>query len=311
MPKGQYLRSFVAPESLFIDIMMNVPLIFYGAKETGDSELERIGLAHSRTTRDRLVRSDGSTAHEGIFELSTGNFLQQSTHQGWSPESAWARGLAWSMYGFSQVYGLTGNEEFLAVAERNADFWLTHLPKDRVPYWDFRADLSQPLPWGPQKDSSAGAIAASALLDLELQTKNEGLAVVYRTTAEAMLNALVEHKYPGHCHARLGGHSQARRLPHQKEPGGRRIGNVGRLLPGRGAGQGARTNGSRKTVDSDGSGPISPRLWRRVSLAVNCLTASSVKIPGLEHRRFCAVLVTTKGNTSHACSYYRGNRLYR
>ena len=195
MPKGQYLRSFVAPESLFIDIMMNVPLIFYGAKETGDQELERVGLAHSRTTRDRLVRFDGSTAHEGIFDLGSGNFLRESTHQGWAPESAWARGLGWSMYGFSQVYALTGNEEFLAVAERNADFWLTHLPKDRVPFWDFRTDLSQPPPWGPQKDTSAGAIVASALLDLELQTKNEDLAVIYRTTAEAMLDALVEPKY--------------------------------------------------------------------------------------------------------------------
>jgi unsaturated chondroitin disaccharide hydrolase len=99
------------------------------------------------------------------------------------------------MYGFSQVYALTGLDEFLAVAERNADYWLTHLPKDHVPYWDFDADLSQPLPWGPQKDSSAGAIAASALLDLELQTKIEGRAVAYRMTAEAMLDALTEPEY--------------------------------------------------------------------------------------------------------------------
>ena len=56
------------------------------------------------------------------------------------------------------------------MAERNADFWLTHLPADHVPYWDFAADLSAPLPWGPQKDSSAAAIAASGLLDLERQT---------------------------------------------------------------------------------------------------------------------------------------------
>lgn len=195
MERGQYLRSFLAPESLFIDIMMNVPIILYAARETGDAELERVGLAHSRTTRDRLVRFDGSTAHEGIFDLKTGEFLRESTQQGASAESAWARGLAWSMYGFSQVYALTGSEEFLAVAERNADYWLTHLPADRVPYWDFKADLSRPLPWGPQKDSSAGAIAASALLDLELQTSNDDRAAIYRTTAEAMLDALVTPEY--------------------------------------------------------------------------------------------------------------------
>jgi len=189
------LCSFIGPQSLFIDIMMNVPLIFYAARETGDKQLERIATAHCRTTRDHLVRPDGSTAHEGLFDTETGAFLRQSTHQGLRADSNWARGLAWSMYGYSQVYALTGAQEWLDVAERNADFWLTHLPTDHVPYWDFAADLEQPLPWGPQKDSSAGAIAASGLLDLERQTGSLDRAVAYRQTALAMLDALVEPAY--------------------------------------------------------------------------------------------------------------------
>ncbi len=193
--KGQYLCSFIGPQSLFIDIMMNVPIIFYAARETGDKKLERIATTHCRTTRDRLVRPNGSTAHEGLFDPETGEFLEQSTRQGLRADSNWARGLAWSMYGYSQVYALTGAQERLDVAERNADFWLTHLPKDHVPYWDFAADLEQPLPWGPQKDSSAGAIAASGLLDLERQTKSLDRAVEYRQTALAMLDALTEPEY--------------------------------------------------------------------------------------------------------------------
>ncbi len=141
------------------------------------------------------MRADGSTAHEGLFDLETGAFLRHSTHQGLSADSSWARGLAWSLYGYSQVYALTGEREFLDVAERNADYWLTHLPKDHVPYWDFKADLSAPLPWGPQKDSSAAAIAASGLLDLERQTASLDRAVVYRQTALAMLDALVAPNY--------------------------------------------------------------------------------------------------------------------
>ncbi len=195
MEKGQYLRSFVSADSLFVDIMMNVPLILWVAKETDDPELERIGLAHCRTSRDRLMRPDGSMAHEAMFDLNTGEFLKQTTHQGLGPTSAWARGLGWSMYGYSQCFGITGRDEFLAVAECNADYWVSHLPPDHVPYWDFDIDMSAPLPWGPQKDTSAGAIVASALLDLELQTKEEGRAVVYRTTAEAMLDALVTPEY--------------------------------------------------------------------------------------------------------------------
>jgi unsaturated chondroitin disaccharide hydrolase len=193
--RGQYLRSFVADESLFIDIMMNVPIIFYAAKETGDAELLRIATAHCRTTRDRIVRDNGSTAHEGIFDTETGEFLRQTTHQGLRGDSAWARGLAWSLYGYSKVFALTGADEFLEVAERNAEYWLSHLSADSVPYWDFDADLSQPLPWGPQKDSSAGAIATSGLLDLARQTRLPERAEAYRNTALAMLDALVEPEY--------------------------------------------------------------------------------------------------------------------
>ena len=200
MEKGQYLRSFVAPESLFIDIMMNVPIIYYAARELAADQSEAVRLrsiadAHCTTTRDTIVREDGSTAHEGIFDPASGQFLRQTTHQGLRPNSAWARGLAWSMYGYSKCYGLTGNREWLAVAERNADYWITHLPKDHVPFWDFHADASQPPPWGAQKDTSAGVIAASALLDLERQTTSDDRARVYRDTAIAMLDALVKPEY--------------------------------------------------------------------------------------------------------------------
>lgn len=193
--KGQYLRSFLAPESLFIDIMMNVPIIFYAAIETCDPNLRRVAEAHCRTTRNTIVRPDGSTAHEGIFDLETGEFLRQSTQQGWQDRSAWARGLAWSLYGYSKVYALTGMAEFLEVSERNADYWLAHLPADKVPFWDFDADLSLPLPWGPQKESSAAAIAASGLLDLAGQTRSPEKKTAYRQTAVAMLDALVEPEY--------------------------------------------------------------------------------------------------------------------
>ena len=195
MENGQYLCSFVAPHSLFIDIMMNVPIIFYAAQETSDTELFRRATSHCRTTRDTLVRPDGSTAQEGLFDLKTGEFLRQATHQGLRADSTWARGLAWSLYGYSKVSALTSSSEFLEVAERNAKYWLEHLPVDKVPYWDFAADRSQPPPQGAQKDSSAGAIAASGLLDLAEQTKSPQRAKSYRETALTMLDALCDSQY--------------------------------------------------------------------------------------------------------------------
>ena len=95
---GQYLRSFVAEDSMFIDIMMNVGIIFYAARETGDQRLRDDRHAALRSPRAAyLVRGDGSTAHEGIFDLETGEFLQQSTQQGFRGDSCWSRGLAWSL----------------------------------------------------------------------------------------------------------------------------------------------------------------------------------------------------------------------
>ena len=195
MDKGRYLRSFVAPESLFIDIMMNVPIIFYAALETGDRDLARIATEHCLTTRDRIVRPDGSTAHEGIFDLESGQFLRETTHQGLRADSAWARGLAWSLYGYSKCYALTGNPDFLEVAERNAAYWLEHLPADGVPYWDFHADLDQAPPWGAQRETSAGAIAASGLLDLARQPESAERAERYETAALTTLDALAAPPY--------------------------------------------------------------------------------------------------------------------
>jgi unsaturated chondroitin disaccharide hydrolase len=193
--KGQYLCSFIGPQSLFIDIMMNVPVIFYAANAANDEGLRRVAVAHCRTTRERLVRPDGSTAHEGLFDLESGEFLGQSTHQGLSADSAWARGLGWSLYGFSQVFALSEMVEFLQVAQRNADYWIEHLPADHVPYWDFHADLSQPPPRGAQRETSAGAIAASGLLDLAQQVQDAEMAARYRQTALDMLDALVQPEY--------------------------------------------------------------------------------------------------------------------
>src|SRR5207244_1800892 len=86
---GGYLASFIGPHSLFIDIMMNVGIILWAARETEDETLRQIALEHCRTTQKYLVRPDGGTAHEGTFDVTTGKFLHQSTHQGFSADSTW------------------------------------------------------------------------------------------------------------------------------------------------------------------------------------------------------------------------------
>jgi unsaturated chondroitin disaccharide hydrolase len=191
--RGAFLRSFVAPGSLFIDIMMNVPLIFYAARASGEVALEEIAVAHCRTTERTLVRADGSTAHEGIFDLETGAFLRQSTHQGLSADSSWARGLAWSLYGFGSVYAYTGAAADLSVAQRNADYFIARSPQSMVPTWDFD------VPDGPEHidDSSAGAIAAAGLWQLAEHTRpaEPARANRYRNAALTILDSLCTERY--------------------------------------------------------------------------------------------------------------------
>lgn len=182
--KGQYLRSFVADESLFIDIMMNVGIIFYAAQQTGDENLLRIANQHCLTTRKHLVRGDGSTAHEGIFDLETGEFLRQSTHQGWRADSSWARGLAWALYGFGTAYSFTGDARYLATAENCAAFYIEHTPGGVPPNdWD---EPNPPF----QYESSAAAIAASGMLNLAELTGDPTRAILYRDVALRILARL-------------------------------------------------------------------------------------------------------------------------
>jgi len=189
--KGGYLASFVGPQSLFIDIMMNVGIIFWAANTTADDALRQIAREHCKTTAQYLVRPDGGTAHEAIFDLETGQFKEQTTQQGWRGDSTWSRGLAWALYGFTAAYRLDGQEEFLATARRCADFYLRRTPAGLVPPWDYDLPPGVPALW----DSSAGAIAASGLWDLSEAVTDPAEAQRYQEAALTILQTLCGDDY--------------------------------------------------------------------------------------------------------------------
>ena len=175
MENGQYLRSFVEPASCFIDIMMNVGTLFHTVALTGDRHVDAIAKRHCETTRRCLVRGDGSTAHEALFDLQTGECVRQSTHQGWRGDSCWSRGLAWSLYGFTRSFAQSGVRDFLDTARANANYLLRHCP-DGIAPWDFDAPEHGPLSRA-QVDTSASAIAASGMFDLAEACAGAGLEV--------------------------------------------------------------------------------------------------------------------------------------
>ena len=194
--RGRYLRSFLAPDSIFIDIMMNVGIMALAGLETGDEKLVDVAEMHCETTRKYLVRGDGSVSHEGVFDLDTGEFLRQTTQQGWRDDSSWARGLAWSLYGFTSMYALTGNPHWLATAQLNADYWLEHTGPsaddgtDLVPPNDF--DEPDPV---RRWESSAAACAAGGLIMLASLVENDELGQRYHTHAETTIARLCEPEF--------------------------------------------------------------------------------------------------------------------
>ena len=189
--KGSFLRSFLAEDSLFIDIMMNVGLIFWTAQQSGDESLLRVARDHSETTRRFLVRGDGSASHEGIFDLETGEFLRQTTQQGWRNDSAWARGLAWSLYGFTTIHGLDPNPHWLSTAQANAEYWIEATSgTDLVPPNDF--DEPNPV---RRWESSAAAAAAGGLLQLARLVPGEADSLRYHEHAEATFLRLCDPEF--------------------------------------------------------------------------------------------------------------------
>ncbi|OGG47045.1 MAG: glucuronyl hydrolase [Candidatus Handelsmanbacteria bacterium RIFCSPLOWO2_12_FULL_64_10] len=194
--KGAYLCSFIGPDSLFIDIMMNVPVIFWAAIETGDDRLMSIASRHCLTSRRYIVRGDGSTAHEGIFDLNTGEFLRQSTHQGYRSDSCWVRGLTWALYGFATSYRLSGDARFLETSQACADCYIARCGEGLVPPWDFDAPEDPERIW----DSSAGAIAASGLQELANLVPCPEKSRRYRNAALTILDSLTSESFLARYH---------------------------------------------------------------------------------------------------------------
>lgn len=170
---------------VIIDNMMNLELLFEATKLTGDSSFYKIAVSHANTTMKNHFRADYSSYHVIDYDPQTGAVLKKNTHQGYSHESAWSRGQAWALYGYTMCYRYTKNPRYLAQAENVAKFILNHpnMPKDLVPYYDFDAPG---IPNEP-RDASAAALISSALYELNTYSKARK---DYRKKADQILESL-------------------------------------------------------------------------------------------------------------------------
>jgi len=177
---------------VIIDNMMNLELLFWATRFSGDSSFYRIAVTHANTTLRNHYRPDHSSFHVVDYDTATGEVIAKRTAQGYADSSAWARGQAWGLYGYTMAYRSTRDPKYLVQAEDIAHFLLSHprLPADKIPYWDFDA----PGIPGAYRDASAAAIMASALIELshyvDLQKGKEYLSV-----AEQIIVTLSSNNY--------------------------------------------------------------------------------------------------------------------
>ncbi|TWD95736.1 unsaturated chondroitin disaccharide hydrolase [Neobacillus bataviensis] len=168
-----------------IDCMMNLPLLYWASEETGDPRFKSVAKSHADTVLEYFIRNDGSVHHIVRFDPESGNKVEALGGQGYGPDSAWSRGTAWAIYGLTLCYHYTKEAKYLETAKRVAHFFISHLPEDFVPDWDFRLPADSDSP----KDSSAGAIAASGLLLLANKV-TAAEAPVYKRAGEKILESL-------------------------------------------------------------------------------------------------------------------------
>lgn len=172
-----------------IDSMLNIPILYWASKETGDPRFKQMAMMHADTLMENFVRPDGSVRHIVEFDPETGEMVRDYGGQGYAQGSCWTRGQAWGLYGFMMSYIHTGEQRYLDTAKRIAHYFISNIPQDGLITVDFRQP-KEPF-W---YDDTAGAIAACGLLALADAVDDREKEIYYQPAIK-MLNGL----YQQHC----------------------------------------------------------------------------------------------------------------
>lgn len=209
VPKG---KSWNFP--VIIDNMMNLELLFEASIMTKDPKFKEAAIAHANKTLMHHFRADNSSFHVVDYDTTTLLPREKCTHQGLSDGSAWTRGQAWGLYGYTMCYRYTKDPAYLEQAEKIASFFLNHkkLPADQIPYWDFDAVVDENTP----RDVSAAAVLASALLELQAYSPEQ--ADYYLEKAKTILKNIHAHYQNTPSEKpNLALHSSTGSVPHNSE----------------------------------------------------------------------------------------------
>ncbi|MCR5031235.1 MAG: glycoside hydrolase family 88 protein [Lachnospiraceae bacterium] len=192
-PQGRYIQAWGEMNvgnpyvRIIADTMLNLPLLYRSAKP----QHREAAKQHALTSAAYLVREDHSSFHTYLMDPKDGHAVMGQTHQGFRDSSTWARGQAWIVYGYGLSYGYTREEKFLEVSGKAANYFLKRLPKDQVTYWDLTFNEDVP----DIRDTSAAAILACGLLELEQYLPEQAEKEACRKQARAIVSSLCEHYF--------------------------------------------------------------------------------------------------------------------
>ncbi len=172
---------------LIIDCLLNLPLLYWAAEETGEERYRQVADKHIHTALSHVIREDFSTWHTFFFDWETGAPDHGATCQGYRDGSAWSRGQAWGVYGLAIGYRYTRRQEYIKAFEGVTAYFLSHLPEDLVPFWDLEFGDGDDQP----KDSSAASIAACGMLEMA-KYLDRAQAEYYQGIAKRLMKALTE-----------------------------------------------------------------------------------------------------------------------
>ena len=183
----QSKRGWTCP--VIIDNMMNLELLFEATRLSGDSTYWKVAVSHANKTLENQFRKDGSCYHVVDYDPNNGAVLHRQTAQGYADNSAWARGQAWAIYGYTVCYRYTHDRKYLDQAVKTLNFVMQNpnLPEDLIPYWDFDAPN---IPNEPRDVSSAACIA-SALYEMNNYLPDNG----YTSLADRIIRSLSSPEY--------------------------------------------------------------------------------------------------------------------
>ena len=118
---------------------MNLELLLWASRVSAHPRFREIATTHADTTLANHLHPDGSSFHVVDYDPATGATRSRVTHQGAAGGSAWARGQAWGLFGYTMMFRETKNPACLAQAQKIAALILSHprLPSDKILCWDF------------------------------------------------------------------------------------------------------------------------------------------------------------------------------